>query len=218
MLRCERQHGRSRRQCYNRLERLQSASSNRLWACLSALSALEHIKNTLRSPMKQTGKLDYLEMPATGGTLDTRQGLLQRAPSAGPSPTTARPMRPSTKGWTAASRPTPRKRRPSRCRSSIRRSSKRRRGGRSCGRHGQRRSSPFRAAGASISSTRPATNLPSGVNDSARPRLIRVPARRTPPRRRRRSGARSTCSAPNRHPAFRARTKGWYLKSATGPA
>ena len=38
--------------------------------------------------MKQTGKLDYLEMPATGGTLDSVKAFYA-APSAGPSPITA---------------------------------------------------------------------------------------------------------------------------------
>ena len=48
--------------------------------------------------MKQTGKLDYLEMPAIGRDARQRQGFLQRALSAGPSPTTARPMPPSSEG------------------------------------------------------------------------------------------------------------------------
>jgi uncharacterized protein len=43
-----------------------------------AAVALEHTKNE-EIPMKQTGKLDYLEMPASGGTLDSVKAFYSAA-------------------------------------------------------------------------------------------------------------------------------------------
>lgn len=41
---------------------------------------LEHIRNNLEeATVKKTGKLDYIEMPATGGTLDTVKAFYSSA-------------------------------------------------------------------------------------------------------------------------------------------
>ena len=117
--------------------------------------------------MKLTGKLDYLEMPATGGTLDRAQGFLQRRLLL-----VVHRLRADLFGLRRRAR----RRLPGRCRGSARQAAA---GAlfRGSGRNARApskvpaarsssRSSRSPAAGASISSIRPAMNWRSGANST----------------------------------------------------
>jgi predicted enzyme related to lactoylglutathione lyase len=65
MLQCETQGWKTAACRYNRLREITAGDT-----CTHATLDIEHIENE-EAIMRQTGKLDYMEMPATGGTLDS---------------------------------------------------------------------------------------------------------------------------------------------------
>ncbi len=73
MLQCERQAPEKPDGLYNRLRETQGKKT-----CGQAAPIIEHKENK-RCLVKLTGKLDYLEMPATGGTLDRLKAFYSAA-------------------------------------------------------------------------------------------------------------------------------------------